>query len=152
MDKKYIDKILNKLEYNPENNCWEWIGCLNSKGYGQISVNNKDLLVHRIIYEYIHGPTTKEKPFVLHQCDNRRCCNPTHLYSGTHQNNQQDRVKRNPKSWAKGEKQHLSKLTIEQVLEIRESDERLVVLGKRFNVHPGTISDVRKRKSWAWLK
>ena len=152
MDKKYIDKILNKLEYNPENNCWEWIGCLNSKGYGQISVNNKDLLVHRIIYEYIHGPTTKEKPFVLHQCDNRRCCNPTHLYAGTAQNNINDMENRNRSNHPIGEKHGMAKLTEKQVLEIRESDERLVVLGKRFNVHPSTISAVRKRKSWAWLK
>ena len=152
MDKKYIDRIFNRIEIDPVTRCWNSTYSLDRHGYGRIRINNKTPLVHRIIYEYIHGPTTKEKPFVLHQCDNRRCCNPTHLYSGTHQNNQQDRVKRNPKSWAKGEKQHLSKLTIEQVLEIRESDERLVVLGKRFNVHPGTISDVRKRKSWAWLK
>ena len=51
-DKVSIDRLLNKLEYNPSNNCGEFTGSLSS-GYGQIMINGKRQSAHRAIYEYV---------------------------------------------------------------------------------------------------
>jgi hypothetical protein len=40
-----------------------------------------------------HGPIA-EGVVIRHSCDNRPCCEPLHLLSGTHADNVQDRVAR----------------------------------------------------------
>ena len=141
-----IDKILNKVEYNFETHCWEWTKGLNSNGYAQMSINNKKESVHRIMYTYIYGDIPEDKPYILHRCDNRKCCNPMHLYAGTPQNNMDDRSKRNLS--AKGGKHWKAKLTEKQVLEIRVSEEPQSVLAKRLNVGATTISNIKTMKTW----
>ena len=93
--KSFIDKMLKQINYYPETECWNWTGNLDRHGYGKKSINNKVKSTHRIMYEYIHGKTTSDKPSILHHCDNPKCCNPKHLYAGTVQDNVNDRVKRN---------------------------------------------------------
>lgn len=36
----------------------------------------------------------EEGQHVLHRCDNPRCCNPGHLFLGTHQENMKDKAKK----------------------------------------------------------
>lgn len=47
-----------------------------------------------------------------------------------------------------GEKQHLSKLTSEDVLFIRQSGKSNLMLAKQFGISPTTVRDVRNRKTW----
>ena len=47
-----------------------------------------------------------------------------------------------------GTKNSQSKLTEEQVLYIRSSEERGYMLAKRFNISHATICDIKKRRSW----
>ncbi len=142
-----INRIIDKIEIDPVTRCWEWTGHLNQE-YGQISINYKNILVHRFIYQYIHGKNSSDKPFVLHQCDNPKCCNPMHLYAGTKKDNAIDRSKRNPKSYQIGEKHGLSKLTEKQVLEIRASKDPQRVIAKRFKVSETNIRYIKNRKTW----
>ena len=145
MRKTPIERLFKNLEYNPETYCWEWQGAL-TRGYGMININYQAKKVHRVMYKYIYGDIPADKPHILHQCDNPKCCNPTHLYAGTAQNNMDDMMNRGRS--LKGEKQHLSKLTEKQVLEIRTSEEPQTVLVKRFNVGKATISKIKNRKTW----
>lgn len=135
MEKKYIDRIFDRIEIDPVTRCWNWTGCLINSGYAQISTNNKDILVHRIMYQYIHGNIPTDKPLILHRCDNRKCCNPLHLYAGTHQNNTDDRIKRNPAAWIPGSKGKISELTDQHILEIRSAKESNRILSERYNVN-----------------
>jgi len=143
-----IDRVLNNLIRNPETFCWEWIKHLNGNGYGRIKVNHKNILVHRFIYQYIYGDIPEDKPWILHRCDNPKCCNPTHLYAGTPQNNTNDMMKRNRNYSRIGEKNGRVKLTEKQVMAIRTSDDIQMVLAKRFNVSQITISNIKTRKTW----
>ena len=61
------------------------------------------------------------KLLVLHRCDNRRCCNPEHLFLGTHSDNTLDAVGKGRQFLPdnRGERSGLAKLTEEQVQEIR---------------------------------
>lgn len=143
--KSIVDRLLNKIKFNPQTDCWEWIGCLQD-GYGQIRINGQWQSVHRIVYEKLCGPISDDKPCVLHKCDNRKCCNPDHLYVGTHQDNMNDMVQRNRSTM--GEKHPCAKLTEEQIIKIRESKDLQRVLAKQFNVSQMTISKIKNRKTW----
>ena len=145
IQKPVIDRIIDNIRRNPETFCWEWNGTL-TEGYGHIKINGKMTLVHRAMYQYVYGSIPK--PFVLHRCDNRKCCNPMHLYAGTSQDNMHDRVKRNPESFIYSEKHGNAKLIEKQVKEVRKSEEPQAVIAKRLNVSQGTISKIKSRKSW----
>jgi hypothetical protein len=75
------------------NGCWIWGGCRSKGGYGTISIDNKELYVHRVIYERTHGPIPAGM-CICHTCDNPACCNPDHLFVGTHKDNVHDAMRK----------------------------------------------------------
>lgn len=148
MEQKYIDRMLNRIEIDPVTRCWHSTYSLDQWGYARMFIKDKKQSIPRLMYKYIHGSIPLDKPLVLHQCDNPKCCNPMHLYAGTHQDNMNDMVNRNRSKVPCGEQHCRSKLTEEQVKEIRASKETNIALGKRFNVTNATISFARIRRTW----
>lgn len=69
--------------------CWIWNKCTDDDGYGSIRIGNKTYLSHRISFEITNGDIMPNKQ-VLHHCDNPPCCNPDHLFQGTHADNMRD--------------------------------------------------------------
>lgn len=65
-----------------DNECWLWCGYIDQYGYGQISVDNRSLGVHRVSYICFNGPIP-EGFQVDHRCRVRRCLNPIHLEAVT---------------------------------------------------------------------
>jgi hypothetical protein len=92
---KRVDKSKGK------NGCWPWMKYCDREGYGRVSVpiaiaryeRGDNYLTHRYAWELTHGKIPKGK-HVLHHCDNPPCCNPAHLWLGTHQDNMDDRQKK----------------------------------------------------------
>lgn len=78
---------------NP-NACWEWKGFLDRDGYGHVTWNWIDSLVHRAMWKIRNGELSVGLS-VLHKCDNARCANPNHLWIGTLTENNQDRDNKN---------------------------------------------------------
>jgi hypothetical protein len=75
--------------------CWLWTGARNNDGYGNIGVDGKIELVHRVSYALYHKIVFSDlKSNILHvqQCLNRNCFNPVHLYEGDQQQNAYDRT------------------------------------------------------------
>lgn len=74
------ERLLQRIAIDPETGCWNWTGALNfvSRGYGQMSVEGRVRLTHRIAYELFVGPIPDELQ-IDHLCRNTRCCNPEHL-------------------------------------------------------------------------
>lgn len=103
-----------------ENGCWEWTGRLNADGYGVFVIgHSKTFLAHRVSFEHFNGALGSLKS--LHKCDNPKCVNPEHLFSGTQADNIADMVaKRRNRSIPKhGESNPAYVLTDAQVMEIK---------------------------------
>lgn len=62
--------------------CWDWSGCKDSRGYGRFSIGPARKRVsynaHRVSYEIFVGPIPKGL-VIDHLCNNPSCCNPKHL-------------------------------------------------------------------------
>lgn len=71
-----------ELAHGPRGTCWQWIGCVNSRGYGCVSVDGKVQLTHRVSYEIHTGPIPDGLQ-IDHLCRNKKCCNPSHLEAVT---------------------------------------------------------------------
>lgn len=71
--------------------CWTWSGARLPAGYGRMSARTirGSAYTHRIAWTVTHG-TIPEGKLVLHHCDNPPCCNPAHLFLGTHADNARD--------------------------------------------------------------
>lgn len=46
---------------------------------------------HRLSYKFTHPDEDISDKKICHECDNPKCCNPDHLFSGTQQDNIDDR-------------------------------------------------------------
>lgn len=129
--------------------CWPWLGAINSHGYGTIRERCKSKGAHVIAFRAEHG----EVPvglMVLHHCDNRRCCNPTHLFLGTNAENTADRVRKGRS--ACGSRIARAKITASQAALIRHLSAcgvRGRLLGGLFGVSQTAVSSIARAKTWA---
>ena len=139
-----------EAKFTKAEGCWEWRAFKNSKGYGALYFNGRQRLAHRVAYQLYVG----EIPAglcVCHRCDNRGCVNPTHLFLGTQADNVHDCEDKGRDVHPFGEKHGRSKLTNEQIIEIRarHSDgAQNVDLAKEFGVSQPTISMIVCGHTW----
>lgn len=140
--------------------CWTWAGYKCGK-YGQIKRYRKYHWAHRLGYEIQNGPIPPGL-LVCHTCDNPPCVRGSHLFVGTHGDNNRDAIKkgRAQRVWSGkniGENSGAAKLTAEQVSEIRRlhkphsrefSYPRLAAM---FGVSQQTVALIIRRKHWKHL-
>lgn len=112
-----VDKFWSKVNLPEDiNDCWEWSAGLFESGYGQFGITSKiKISAHKFSFQYYNGPILKGY-IICHKCDNKKCCNPNHLFLGTCKDNSEDMVRKGRS--IKGEKIHTSVLTKNDVIEI----------------------------------
>lgn len=120
--------------------CWTWKGGHNKGGYAQFCLNSKSVHSHRLSYFLTHGEIP-EGHVIRHKCDNRSCCNPTHLSSGTSKDNVYDMISRN--RHPHGDTCGMSKVTDEQALVIKRSTLSRKELAKEYGVSIVTIKRIQ---------
>ncbi len=80
--------LIHRLSPPHPKRCMIWLYTHGPGGYGRVLVpsEHKMKLVHRVAYEYIHGPVP-EGLELDHLCRTRDCYNPNHLEAVTHKEN-----------------------------------------------------------------
>jgi len=142
MKRPISERFFEKVSIN-ENGCHEWTGCIMPNGYGQFHKDGKTAYAHRVAYELANGVAAD---FVLHKCDNRKCVNPGHLFSGTFDDNMADMVAK--KRQAHGEKNSHAKLNAEKVKAIRSEVGLHREIGAKYGVTASLVSMIRSGRIW----
>ena len=70
-----------------ENGCWEWTGAISGNGYGYLKDHGSTFKVSRLSLRFFAPERFNHELLVLHTCNNKKCFNPDHLYSGTLRDN-----------------------------------------------------------------
>lgn len=150
------DRFFRKVDMRGPDECWQWIGCKNVRGYGRFGIGGRaggTVLAHRASYQLFVGdiPTGM---VVLHTCDNPSCVNPNHLTIGTQSDNLADmRIKRRHR-WGerpRGEGHRMAKLTLEQVNDIRTKRQQgrtIQSLADEFGVSGGNVHFIVSGRTW----
>lgn len=122
--------------------CWLWLGAKNGSGYGSFGGH----MAHRWSHAAFKGSI--DGLVVMHSCDTRACVRPTHLSTGTQSENLQD--------MARKMRNNTSKLSVEQVLDIRKRYVRTShkrsnknQLAEEYGVAPETIKAIINRRLWS---
>jgi len=98
--------------------CWLWTAGKFRQGYGCFDVAGKSVKAHRTAYTLTNGQIPHDGSAhglcVCHRCDNPPCCNPAHLFLGTHIDNVRDRENKGRNNPPRGDK-HFSRLYPDRV-------------------------------------
>jgi hypothetical protein len=128
--------------------CWRWTAAIKSNGYGVINVGGVIRHAHRVAWELANGKI-QDGLCILHECDNRFCCNPSHMRLGTYADNNSDM--RNKGRGVRGERAPSAKLLAGQIELIRracESGEPQRAIGNRFGICQQQVSRIHRREEW----
>ncbi len=137
--------------------CLLWKGCTHKSGYGTILYKGKNIRVHQAALMIFM--TTNKLPKtnldgdvleVAHICDIANCCEPSHVYHATKEQNSEDRVKNGRN---RGDNHCNSKITEDQAREIKLSkgEGSQKVRASQFNVSLHILQSIDKGATWAHL-
>lgn len=134
-------RFWDKVGVGKPDECWPWLGGEHTAGYGGFSAPGIGKRTHRIAVALVADEPVAAHLVVCHSCDNPGCCNPNHLFVGTHQDNRRDCNSKGRFPYPIGEKHHHAKLTDGDVRAIR-ADQRS---------HPAIAAAYGVSKSYVWM-
>lgn len=160
MSDKDKARFYSKIRPGAPDECHEWTASCSIGGYGRFGTAPGTMVyAHRVAYMLHHHVELPprdpySKTFVLHTCDNPKCCNPAHLYLGTAQNNTND-MKRRGRSLI-GEASGSAILSEDDVRSIRafyavKANRGALgreYLSQRYGISFNSIGDITGGRSW----
>ncbi len=150
-----IDRLFLRC-YATRKGCWFWIGAFRGK-YGKIEIvvpgkRPVQISTHRLS-AFLFGVLDLDSQLdALHKCDNPPCFNPDHLFSGTDSDNQWDCSAKGRKNPPRGEDNHWSVLSVEEVKRIKSRlncGETVVSVAKDYpHVSVWAIYPIKSGENW----
>jgi ribosome-binding protein aMBF1 (putative translation factor) len=142
-----FDRFWSKVNKGGESECWPWTAYCNRYGYGQFWFNGRKQNASRVVM-MLSGVDVEGKE-VCHHCDNPKCCNPNHLFVGTHEENVKDAKEKD--RIRSGEEHGRAKLSDELVKQIRHdySNTELTQreLAEKYNTSASNIHSIVNHKT-----
>lgn len=134
--------------------CREWRSTIYSVGYGKFNRTNAlGGYAHRIAWALANNKVPPPKTHVCHSCDNKRCCEPTHLSIGTASENIQDAV--NKGLMPRGEDSPHAFLTNDQVvsmIRLYRGGMKPAEIGRIFGVRRKSAGRIVRGERWKHLQ
>lgn len=146
-------RFWSNVKRGKRDECWEWQGsrCGAKCEYGSTYYNGRNMVAHRAAWLLTYGMLPLPGLEICHKCDNGLCCNPRHLWIGTHKQNMEDRDQKGRHHTPKGSETTQAKLTEDKVIEIRSLLDRGLsqrTIAKQFGVSQPTICYINKSHAW----
>ena len=152
-----IERFWSHVMVGTFRDCWEWEGALSSAGYGSFKQRSYEAVgAHRFAYA-IHYNRDPGPLLVCHRCDNRKCCNPHHLFLGTVKDNSRDmarkgRARNGDNRGEKNARARLKETDVRQIRRLFDAGLNNKQIAKRYDVTHSMISCIRTGKSWIHVK
>jgi DNA-binding XRE family transcriptional regulator len=137
--------------------CWLWDQSCNSGGYPQASINGRNTMVRRFVFETLLDKRVRDNEVVSSRCRRMTCCSPDCLVALTYSERLKRCYSRGTRSTTveylsrrrRAVKQGITKLSIEKARDIRSRvGQTHSELAREFGVHRSTIKMIRLGKYW----
>lgn len=155
-----VARFWSRVEVTGPGACWHWRASQGARGHGRYRFPEFETQASRIAWALAHGRPPAPDLQVLHTCDNPPCCNPAHLYEGTHADNMRDMAERGRSTrgrqrpageCVRGVRHGHARLSEDDVRRMRAMSAGGVSyreLARLFNVTTSNVGMVVKRRTW----
>lgn len=140
------------------NGCWVCRSAsLDATGYRRLTSNRKPegrfrISTHRLSYT-LHIGAIPQGSVICHSCDNRECCNPAHLFAGSHADNARDAVLK--RRTCHGERHPEARITRDDAAQVRArcaAGERQSEVGRQYGISQAAVSTIVRGRTWKELE
>lgn len=146
------ERFWSKVGVNHRLRCWPWMGTKDKHGYGTMMNEGKFVRAPRVAF-FLRN--SKWPDNACHACDNPICCNPDHIFDGTHGDNMRDMIAKGRNKPIRGEKHGRAVLRDYEVLSMRQEYSlgrvSLTELARKFGCSFSTVRRVIARENWKHL-
>jgi hypothetical protein len=157
MNKNRVALFWSRVDKGESDGCWPWTLAPNNHGYGKVAIGGGSratkitVAAHRVAYELTHGPIAAGL-YVCHRCDNRLCCNPAHLFLGTHADNMADMRAKGRHGCVRGERHYRAKISSGDVRLVRRrfaDGESRKAIARVTGISHHTVCRILNGHSWS---
>lgn len=143
-DDKY--RFYLKVDKRSDSECWNWTGC-KVDGYGMFAIQSQPFLSNRVAYFIAYQEPGQIR--VCHECNNRACCNPGHLYLGSQSENikQMFADRRCTHASELNPRATLSDANVIEIRRLHESGTKPTELADKFHVSKNTVHKIVYHKT-----